>query len=254
MRTIVLASAVALCSASSAQAAYFVDARTQAGSLGCNPLTVHQDIKAFVVAPYVEAVSDLPAAGSFASASANLATGELKLYGATGPGICPRAGASATLKDLLTFDVAGGGSAAVTFKFDIDGTLSGKEPISTQSSYTFNIDGVSFGPTGTIPIQDLLTRSVTYTRNVFDGEQVDIQVSMTAALQSFPGIFDLSHTGSVSLVLPTGVTFLSDSGVFLTAPSGGGVPEPASWALMIVGFAAAGGTLRRRQAAIGQRS
>jgi hypothetical protein len=32
-------------------------------------------------------------------------------------------------------------------------------------------------------------------------------------------------------------------------PAGSAVPEPASWALMIVGFALTGGALRRQQSA-----
>jgi hypothetical protein len=39
---------------------------------------------------------------------------------------------------------------------------------------------------------------------------------------------------------------LDDISLSVTAP-GGGVPEPASWALMIAGFGLAGATLRRRQ-------
>jgi hypothetical protein len=35
-----------------------------------------------------------------------------------------------------------------------------------------------------------------------------------------------------------------------SATAGGGVPEPASWALMIGGFGLAGATLRRRRSAV----
>ncbi len=59
---------------------------------------------------------------------------------------------------------------------------------------------------------------------------------------------DFSHTASVTLTLPSDVTFTSDSGVFLTARStSGGVPEPATWAIMLVGFAGVGSALRRRR-------
>ncbi|PZQ62265.1 MAG: hypothetical protein DI570_11570 [Phenylobacterium zucineum] len=46
--------------------------------------------------------------------------------------------------------------------------------------------------------------------------------------------------------LPQGVTYASRSGAFM---SGTAVPEPASWALMILGFGAAGATLRARRSA-----
>ncbi|MBI1196456.1 MAG: PEP-CTERM sorting domain-containing protein [Phenylobacterium sp.] len=34
------------------------------------------------------------------------------------------------------------------------------------------------------------------------------------------------------------------------AVGGGGVPEPATWALLVLGFGAAGATMRRRRAAL----
>ncbi|WP_235976505.1 PEPxxWA-CTERM sorting domain-containing protein [Sandaracinobacteroides hominis] len=62
---------------------------------------------------------------------------------------------------------------------------------------------------------------------------------------------DFGHTGSFGFVgaLPEGLAIGSASGVFLTAngtPTPGGIPEPASWALMILGFGAVGARLRRR--------
>ncbi len=45
--------------------------------------------------------------------------------------------------------------------------------------------------------------------------------------------------------VPTGLTFTSASGAFLT----GGVPEPASWTLLIAGFGLTGATMRRRRIA-----
>ena len=47
-------------------------------------------------------------------------------------------------------------------------------------------------------------------------------------------------------LLPQGVTFISESGVFLTQTTAS-VPEPASWALLIVGFGLTGAVLRRRR-------
>lgn len=62
------------------------------------------------------------------------------------------------------------------------------------------------------------------------------------------------HTGALALGdTPDGVSWTSKSGVLfstLEQPGGGvgGVPEPASWAMLIVGFAAVGAAARRRHA------
>ena len=60
---------------------------------------------------------------------------------------------------------------------------------------------------------------------------------------------DFSNTAKFALVLQPGTTFTSDSGVFLTAPVTGAVPEPASWIMMLTGFGMLGGAMRRRAAA-----
>lgn len=47
--------------------------------------------------------------------------------------------------------------------------------------------------------------------------------------------------------LPTGLSFNSASGVFGATNTGGGVPEPASWAMLITGLGLTGAMLRRRR-------
>jgi hypothetical protein len=47
---------------------------------------------------------------------------------------------------------------------------------------------------------------------------------------------DFGHTATLALILPTGFTFLSDSGVFL-GPSGSSGPLPATLPLMLGGLA-----------------
>lgn len=56
------------------------------------------------------------------------------------------------------------------------------------------------------------------------------------------------HTASIGLVLPEGVSYTSDSGVFLTGVTAvAPVPEPETWALMLAGLGVVGRLARRRQ-------
>ncbi|MBR0836369.1 PEPxxWA-CTERM sorting domain-containing protein [Bradyrhizobium manausense] len=58
---------------------------------------------------------------------------------------------------------------------------------------------------------------------------------------------NLSNTGILSFgSLPDGLSFISDSGEFLT-PNVGAVPEPSTWAMMILGFAGIGLMTYRRK-------
>ncbi|MBS0333573.1 MAG: PEPxxWA-CTERM sorting domain-containing protein [Proteobacteria bacterium] len=67
------------------------------------------------------------------------------------------------------------------------------------------------------------------------------------------GLADFSHTVIASYDGPQGATTLSASGLFpgtlALDASPGAVPEPAAWALLIVGFGLSGAMLRRRRLA-----
>lgn len=64
------------------------------------------------------------------------------------------------------------------------------------------------------------------------------------------GTLDYGNTSFFNIELPEGVTLLSSSGVLLSTPyettTSPAVPEPSTWLMMILGFGAVGGVMRRR--------
>jgi hypothetical protein len=194
---------------------------------------------------------------------------------------------TAVLSDTLHFTVAGANDSTVTaigviFTLDgrmyqggtsLDGTSSGEISGGLNfggSDARFDLVNYGFGygasSTGgltkvnyldTYPIEypGLWTTNTDHTVNTFTesynivGASADIAFGLNALLLCANGmICDYGNTAKFALSLPTGTSFTSDSGVFLTggAPVGG-VPEPASWAMMLVGFGGLGAVLRRQR-------
>jgi len=61
-------------------------------------------------------------------------------------------------------------------------------------------------------------------------------MQLSLSTDCFKAICGFDHTGTIGLVLPSDVSFTSDSGVFLSAAA---VPEPASSALLLAGSGSA---------------
>ena len=75
-----------------------------------------------------------------------------------------------------------------------------------------------------------------------------LNVNVSGNPDGFPGFF-LANNGSAGGVYSRAHNFgsgFSDFGLVTTFDVGTGVPEPASWALMIAGFGLIGGAMRRR--------
>jgi hypothetical protein len=216
------------------------------------------------------------ASGS-ATASADLATGIVRAtaksdtYQSSGTGY-------AELADDVTFTVAGGGSKQITVISHLDGTIgafansfsqSGLSYIlnfgtasnvvftsqGSQGGFTYsaggalsptplgwdsysltNVTATGFDFTGLLTVNDGEMRTVTQRLNLTCQEGVDC---------------DYSHTGSIALQLPAGVSFTSGSGVFLNPPSS--VPAPVSWMTMIAGLGFGGAMARRQRARTARR-
>ncbi|QJU60914.1 PEPxxWA-CTERM sorting domain-containing protein [Sphingomonas sp. AP4-R1] len=219
---------------------------------------------------------------AYATAAADLATGQVHL--SVSAANFSEASASAHLSDTLHFTIAGASSDTVTLipiSFAFDGKLSGTNDPATASGelnygfYFGNAQAYEFGdygagyygynntyPTFVFASDPRVNGWVSYSFGSYDplntqftglyaiiGATADIGIDFDLGLRG-TGL-DYTNTGSVSIGKVDGVSFTSDSGVFLQAAAApSAVPEPASWALMIGGFGMVGGVMRRRRPSV----
>jgi hypothetical protein len=210
--------------------------------------------------------------GETATAAADMPSGSLhilaqSIYNPYAYG----AAASATIADFVTFHVPGALPAVIDVGVSLDGVVSGAG--AGAGSYTGSLafifggqfqfygvianngytSGSLAGSSGYSPPQgwNSYTDSVSPTDFVFngqlsitDGQRLYLDMALTATTGG-GATADFLNTAQLSLGLPSGVTFTSDSGVLLTA----GVPEPSTWGLMLLGFASLGYAGYRRNKA-----
>jgi len=219
-----------------------------------------------------------PSSGS-GYARANLATGELgasvdgtyrSAFG-QGSGIGTRA--FATFGDTLLFTVLGADASTetdITLNFIVHGDMSRVNAFTNGSVDAYlNFGGPIFN--GNIQINSETNAPYVYS----SGASYWKSSSVTALADgiAFSGVYglrgassaidlgaylsvscgngvtcDYNNTAAVSFVLPETVKFTSASGVFLTQPGEDAIPEPSAWVMMLSGFGAIGGLLRRRRA------
>jgi len=194
-------------------------------------------------------------------ASADLAAGRLGVRASAFLGSRDEfvmAGGLAALSDTITFHLPPNmSSASITLSMDVHATAS-----IPPAQWLYVVGGSSFldfgGTVDGVVWQDVpfgsggFSRTLSATAIVQDGIPVDwsatldAEVSVSPYAPGFQGgwyTFDGSHTATLSIVVPAGVTWQADSGVFLTQ-----VPEPSTLQLVLAGvpgvFAAV--RLRRR--------
>ncbi len=204
-----------------------------------------------------------------ASASASLATSTV---GGTVTGN-QRGLTTSLLNDVLTFHVAGGGSAEVGFGMELDGTISNDGQKSIQFVLDFDFSNVStsqyVSSDGKLDppnvssggaISNLQSSSAgigqfsaTGDYLVNDGDSRRLQFGLYLDCWGSAVSCDFTNAGHLTLDLPDGVTVTSSSGVaYGSAVSA--VPEPANMALMLAGIVGIGGIALRRRQAGAQRS
>ena len=161
------------------------------------------------------------------STGAGLTGGNLVTGSASGVTAAPAFSATPTFDTAQYLSVPGGGTATLTFA-----------PSREVSVYVGSLDDyntLSFGGLG----------GVTYTGSQLGAISGASDGNQTAANTNGRFIFDFAAP-------VTSATFSSSTNAFeIASVAGMAVPEPATWALMLVGFGAAGATLRgsRRQRA-----
>jgi PEP-CTERM motif len=205
----------------------------------------------------------LTSVGSSASVTGSLASGTTHLYASSSelPLTSGNSAVSATMEDQLTFYVNGPESDTVTLGFSLDGLLS----LGGEASYNQNIEykiGTAdmewAGQSGAAPYTGNTTgfNSFAFTNDTISGFTFQGTLTVTNG-ETLPLFFtqfincndgavcDFSNTGQMSLILPSDVTYTSNSGVFLT--QGATAPEPGSVLLVGLGFVALAYVRLRRQ-------
>ncbi|HEX8523064.1 MAG TPA: PEP-CTERM sorting domain-containing protein, partial [Tepidisphaeraceae bacterium] len=148
-----------------------------------------------------------------------------------------KAEAGAILAETLSFTSALDHNEIVPFHFFVDGVLS---EAFASATFEYWVTGMSFSSINTLLSGD---NDFLYGMVIPAGQSQTIKVYTVLGARVQPSInmySDYSHTAKIRLDLPTGITFTSASGTFLTA-----VPEPAC--LGLVAAVALGMTRRRRR-------
>jgi PEP-CTERM motif-containing protein len=205
-----------------------------------------------------------------ASALANLSVGQLRAGAGTTVHVTGFSifgwSAYADLGDTLFFSNPGASASQTTtvgFSIHITGTLGDIPEGTTTSSGQPDVQfGLLLGPVGGLPTGTPsgfsqsavnLVNPVSLTREwggplgtldqtltgtfQFQGTAAIIPLLEYLDVSGQYGFADITHTATFSFdALPDGVSYTSASGEFLT----GGVPEPSTWAMMMIGFASLG--------------
>ena len=260
--------AVSIAAAGQAHAAYFVNAFAQLGS----------GSEGGVVSNGPTSASAVVDNGGTAQGYVDMSAGTGKTYlGFYGPDVTGSdfGVAAAVFGDTVTFS----GASTATFSFDIDGTattsgIDGPNNVFIQLYGTLRVFAAGSGATssnfaaapGALVSQTFLVNYSGLTEDldetifsplsgstaVLGGGSYDVFASFStgAALNGADVSVDLDFLNTTTFGIQTtgGVTYSSASGALVGSVPGAAVPEPGTWALMILGFGAAGVAIRRRRA------
>jgi hypothetical protein len=189
---------------------------------------------------------------AMATASAFEGTGQLHAFvSADGQAY---ASAAANLSDLLTLIPTSGFSAStfqVTFTMALSGTLSGNSSVAGELQVSSSISsrdvslvlcsgalvapGCGLGSQFSATIDVLTSDPTVFVQPFLRAFAYNCNQTAQNCFQTLQGSADFAHTAQISLQLPAGFTFTSDSGVFLTQ-----VPEPGEDLLLLLSLGLVG--------------
>jgi PEP-CTERM motif len=168
------------------------------------------------------------------SSTADLATGALTIDSEAGI-------ASASIWDSFTYTGLPAGGATITATLSFPGTLTGSSygiAVLEEGSQTEFNDESEFGDsTGKFFNTTSLPPPLSLSFNVVNGSPVVIFAELLGGGAS--GVADFGDPPMLSLTLPDGASVTTASGVFDNFVSAT-VPEPSTWAMILVGFAGLG--------------
>jgi len=196
--------------------------------------------------------------GDGASASASVSYGEAHLYGSAfytdgNTFISTLGDAFASFTDELT---VGASSVTATFTSTLEGTFIGGWGQSEVRMYDLAGGSDLLGITSFISSgapSETFTRVVTllagHSYLLYDAMEANANANASDGPHGSDNeLADLTNTGLLYIDTPDGgITFLSGHDYSTNAGSSGSVPEPSTWAMMILGFIGIGALAYRRK-------
>lgn len=216
-----------------------------------------------------------------ASATADLSGGVLRSTTASfadvpfqqvGP-VSARVETTAVMQDFVTFAVASSEGADVTVSAHLDGNYALSDPYYSNGSADMTVvfggsftyyaglnaagditayHGAVLGDYSSYTFSNETPTGFDFTGVLHVTDQERIRVAAGLYLDCSFSSCGFGNTARIGLDVPTGVSYTSDSGVFLAGANAvAPIPEPETWAMLLAGFAVLGGMARRRAKAVG---
>jgi hypothetical protein len=177
--------------------------------------------------------------------AANVSTNDVTFGGIASPGNYTPVANPFVIGNLsITSDANSVSSSSFFFNTPVDSFFVNKYNSPATFTFTNPVSAVGFALANGFS-------GGTITASIFNGVTLlDTETFGVADQNAFTGFFGVNGLGTITSVqlFPNGGGFLLVDEVM--SGSAGGVPEPATWALMLGGFGLAGVALRRRSVAL----